>query len=69
MAESKTYTNIDRSMQTKLAIHSPILTKSIKLYKGELKLAKLAIENYINVLSKKIPLLCVAFALVITIYQ
>lgn len=66
MAESKTYTNIDRSMQTKLAIHSPILTKSIKLYKGELKLA---IENYINVLSKKIPLLCVAFALVITIYQ
>lgn len=66
MAESKTYTNIDRSMQTKLAIHSPILTKSIKLCKGELKLA---IENYINVLSKKIPLLCVAFALVITIYQ
>ena len=66
MTESKTYTNIDRSMQTKLAIHSPILTKSIKLYKGELKLA---IENYINVLSKKIPLLCVAFALVITIYQ
>ena len=66
MTESKTYTNIDRSMQTKLAIHSPILTKSIKLYKGELKLA---IENYINVLSKKIPLLCEAFALVITIYQ